>query len=144
MSKILDMAKTFEQTSKQQADDIESSLKPEFEKHEKAIKKALDSSRQSISDAIQDQQKRIGWLLLKSWGVMLISALLLLVATSGTLWYQGNLIAERQATLETLGKKGGKLIFNTCKDENGKIRFCIRMNMDEGKFGDDYMIPKGY
>ncbi|WP_223931391.1 MbeB family mobilization protein, partial [Aeromonas caviae] len=28
MSKILDMAKTFEQTSKQQADDIESSLKP--------------------------------------------------------------------------------------------------------------------
>jgi len=95
MSKILDMAKTFEQTSKQQADDIESSLKPEFERHEEAIKEALDSSRQSISDAIQDQQKRIGWLLLKSWGVMLISGLLLLAATSGTLWYQGNLIAER-------------------------------------------------
>lgn len=145
MSKILDMAKTFEQTSKQQADDIESSLKPEFEKHEKVIKKALDSSRQSISDAIQDQQKRIGWLLLKSWGVMLISALLLLVATSGTLWYQGNLIAERQATLEELAKKGGKLILSDrCKDENGKHRFCIRMNVDEGKFGDDYMIPKGY
>ena len=144
MSKILDMAKTFEQTSKQQADDIESSLKPEFERHERAIKEALDSSRQSINDAIQDQQKRIGWLLLKSWGVMLFSALLLLAATSGTLWYQGNLIAERQATLETLGKKGGKLIFNKCEDENGKIRLCIRMNMDEGKFGDDYMIPKGY
>ncbi len=144
MSKILDMAKTFEQTSKQQADDIESSLKPEFERHEEAIKEALDSSRQSINDAIQDQQKRIGWLLLKSWGVMLISGLLLLAATSGTLWYQGNLIAERQATLETLGKKGGKLIFNKCEDKNGKIRLCIRMNMDEGKFGDDYMIPKGY
>ncbi len=68
----------------------------------------------------------------------------MLAATSGTLWYQGNLIAERQATLETLGKKGGKLIFKKCEDENGKIRLCIRMNMDEGKFGDDYMIPKGY
>ncbi|WP_234915536.1 MbeB family mobilization protein [Aeromonas veronii] len=36
------MAKTFEQTSKQQADDIESSLKPEFEKHEK--RKVLPAS----------------------------------------------------------------------------------------------------
>ena len=76
---------------------------------------------------------------------MLISGLLLLAATSGTLWYQGNLIAERQATLEELAKKGGKLILSDrCKDENGKHRFCIRMNVDEGKFGDDYMIPKGY
>ena len=145
MSKILDMAKTFEQTSKQQAAAIESSLTPEFERHERAIKEALNSSRQSINDAIQDQQKRIGWLLLKSWGVMLISALLLLAATSGTLWYQGNLIAERQATLETLAKKGGKLILsNKCEDENGKNRFCIKMDMDAGKYGDGYMIPKGY
>ena len=144
MSKILDMAKTFEQTSKQQASDIENKLKPEFERHETAIKEALNSSEKSINDAIQEQQKRIGWLLLKSWGVMLLSVLLLLAATSGTLWYQGRLIAERQATLERLDKQGGKLILSKCEDENGKIRLCIRMNMDEGKFGDDYMIPKGY
>lgn len=145
MSKILDMAKTFEQTSRQQAADIENSLTPEFERHERAIKEALSSSERSINDAIQDQQKRIGWLLLKSWGWMLLAALLLLAATSGTLWYQGNLIAERQATLEALNKKGGKLILSDkCEDKNGKHRFCIRMDMDEGTFGGDYMIPKGY
>ena len=141
MSKILDMAKGFEQSSMQQANDIEGKLGSVFEAHERAIKKALNSSEQSIKDAIHDQQSQIGWILVKNWGWMLVCGLFLLSAMSGILWYQGKLIAERYATLETLKAKGGALTTATCGDDR---KLCILMDEKEGKFEGGYRIPKGY
>ncbi len=60
---------------------------------------------------------------------------------SGILWYQGKLIAERYATLETLKAKGGALTTATCGDDR---KLCILMDEKEGKFEGGYRIPKGY
>ena len=132
MSKILDMAKGFEQSSKQQANDIEGKLGSVFEAHERAINAAL---------GILGIYSQIGWILVKNWGWMLVCGLFLLSAMSGILWYQGKLIAERYATLETLKAKGGALTTATCGDDR---KLCILMDEKEGKFEGGYRIPKGY
>ncbi|WP_068979538.1 MbeB family mobilization protein [Aeromonas sp. EERV15] len=141
MSKVLDMAKGFEQKSKQQVIDIDGTLKTEFEKHEKAVLRELESNEISIKNAIQGHQRRIGWLLLRGWGLMLVGFLLLLSAMGGILWYQGTMIAERTDTLNTLKQQGGKIQFSTCGDER---QLCILTDEEAGKYGDGYRIPKGY
>ncbi|MDO7775607.1 hypothetical protein QPL67_28885, partial [Escherichia coli] len=67
-----------------------------------------------MSAAIAEHSQKMGWLLLKTWIWMLVSIVLFLSATSGILWYQGELIAERQATLQALAEKGGKLKLTQC------------------------------
>lgn len=124
MSKILDMAKDFEQNSKQQANAIEKRLSEEFTRHEKAISEALKSSEEKMSAAIAEHNQKMGWLLLKSWAWRLVSIVLLLSATSGILWYQSMLmvendliLSEQKATLEALKKKTYGMSFH--EDQNG-------------------------
>ncbi|WP_220251997.1 MbeB family mobilization protein, partial [Klebsiella pneumoniae] len=100
MSMTVELVEDFEQSSKQQANAIEKRLTEEFTRHEKAISGALKSSEEKMSAAIAEHSQKMGWLLLKTWIWMLVSIVLFLSATSGILWYQGELIAERQATLQ--------------------------------------------
>jgi hypothetical protein len=99
MSKILELAKTFEENSKQQVSDIETSVNNEFEKHEKAILGALRSSNQSLIAAIDGQSRRWGWLVLKGWICTLIGVVLMLGISWGVLWFQGKQIAENWDTI---------------------------------------------
>ena len=124
MSKILDMAKDFEQNSKQQANAIEKRLSEEFERHEKAISGALKSSEERMSAAIAEHSQNMGWLLLKTWAWKLVSIVLFLSATSGILWYQSTLIvendrmiSEQKTTLKALQKKTYGMSFYV--DQNG-------------------------
>ncbi|MCJ8220432.1 MULTISPECIES: MbeB family mobilization protein [Aeromonas] len=154
MSKILELAKTFEENSKQQASDIETSVNSEFGKHEQAILGALRSSNQSLIAAIDGQSRRWGWLVLKGWLCTLIGVVLMLGISWGVLWYQGTLIAEnwaqissQNATLERLAAKGGKLILSTCGKDK---RLCVKVDLKELAYGDKekgeypWMIPEGY
>ncbi|WP_368886530.1 MbeB family mobilization protein, partial [Mycobacterium tuberculosis] len=59
MSKILDMAKDFEQSSKQQANAIEKRLTEEFTRHEKAISGASKSSEEKMSAAIAEHSQKM-------------------------------------------------------------------------------------
>ena len=99
MSKILELAKTFEENSKQQVSDIETSVNNEFEKHEKAILGALRSSNQSLIAAIDGQSRRWGWLVLKGWLCTLIGVVLMLGISWGVLWLQEKQIAENWDTI---------------------------------------------
>ncbi len=99
MSKILELAETFEKSSKQQASDIETSVNNEFGKHETAIREALRSSNQSLIAAIDGQSRRWGWLVLKGWICTLIGVVLILGISWGVLWYQGKQIAENWDTI---------------------------------------------
>ena len=150
MSKILDMAKDFEQNSKQQANAIEKRLSEEFTRHEKAISGALKSSEERMSAAIAEHNQSMGWLLLKTWIWMLVSIVLFLSATSGILWYQGELIAERQANLQALAEKGGKIQIGTCGLDGEKKRLCVKIDTEEKPYGVEgsekypWMIPEGY
>ena len=132
MSKILELAKTFEESSKQQASDIETSVKNAFEPHEKAILAALESSAQRLNTAIDAQNRRWGWLVLKGWVFPLIGVAFLLGISWVVVWYQGRVIAEnwveisrQNKTLEQLAKKGGMLHLSTCGE-----RQCIAVSKD--------------
>lgn len=99
MSKILELAKTFEESSKQQASDIETSVKNAFEPHERAILAALESSARRLNTAIDAQNRRWGWLVLKGWVFPLIGVAFLLGISWVVVWYQGKVIAENWNTI---------------------------------------------
>jgi hypothetical protein len=99
MSKILELAKTFEESSKQQASDIETSVKNAFEPHERAILAALESSARRLNTAIDAQNRRWGWLVLKGWVFPLIGVAFVLGISWVVVWYQGKVIAENWNTI---------------------------------------------
>jgi len=59
MSKILDLAKSFEQTSSEQVKDTEQAVATEFKKHEERLIGLLNENEKAISNAIQEQNKRL-------------------------------------------------------------------------------------
>ena len=99
MSGILDLAKAFEETSKQQVQRTGESVKSEFVKLEQSISEALKSSGKNISDAIHEQNVRQTTLLRRSVTIaliwILVCGVLLIGILSGILWFQGTLIASR-------------------------------------------------
>ncbi|MGI3175842.1 MbeB family mobilization protein [Aeromonas veronii] len=99
MSKILELAKIFEESSKQQASDIETSVKNAFEQHERAILAALGSSAQRLNTAIDAQNRRWVWLVLKGWVFPLIGVAFVLGISWVVVWYQGKVIAENWNTI---------------------------------------------
>ncbi|NAZ55703.1 MobB protein [Vibrio toranzoniae] len=152
MSKILSLAQDFEKKSKQQAHDTELRLKSEFERHERSIEQALRSSEQKIKGDIRDQNQRLSALVLKSWLWIVLSAVLVLVACSSVIWWQGNTILENQLeisqqskTLEDLKSKGGKIQMSTCGDQE---QLCIKIDLEAESYGRDgvypWRIPEGY
>ncbi|MDX1266191.1 MAG: MbeB family mobilization protein [Oceanisphaera sp.] len=151
MSEILNLAKSFQQKSKQQAESIEQTLQDDFKRHENAIKEALKSSTTTIENAISGQSHRAQRLVLKTWlgcGIAVASILLL---AQGLIWYQGVQIADnwqtisqqRQqlATLEKNGSKitladcGGRLCIPAAKDGKGWTRSSDQRPL---------FIPEGY
>ncbi|WP_047706690.1 MbeB family mobilization protein (plasmid) [Edwardsiella tarda] len=154
MSKIFDLAQSFEEKSKQQVNDTEKRLATALETHETFISTALGTSETIISDAINAQNRRIRALLLKTWLWMGLSLIAILTASYGVIWLQGEMItqnwqtiSEQKDTLQQLEAKGGKIQMSTCGD---KKRLCVKIDLDAGTFGDTqkgvypWRIPEGY
>ncbi|PAT26169.1 hypothetical protein CJ430_30435, partial [Klebsiella pneumoniae] len=80
--------------------------------------RGVEIKRGENERAIAEHSQKMGWLLLKTWIWMLVSIVLFLSATSGILWYQGELIAERQATLQ-LGREGRQAKADPVREEIG-------------------------
>lgn len=154
MSKIFDLAQSFEEKSKQQVNDTEKRLATALETHETFISDALDKSETIISGAINAQNRRIRALLLKTWLWMGLSLIAILTASYGVIWLQGEMItqnwqtiSQQKDTLQQLEAKGGKIQMSTCGD---KKRLCVKIDLDAGTFGDNqkgvypWRIPEGY
>ncbi|WP_352054497.1 MbeB family mobilization protein [Escherichia coli] len=157
MSKIFDLAQSFEEKSKQQVSDIETRLASVFERHETSISDALKSNETKISGAINAQNRRIRALLLKTWLWVGLSLIAVLTASYGVIWLQGEIIAknwqtisQQKETIQHLEAKGGKIQMSTCGD---KKRLCVKIDLDAGSFGDEqeskrrvypWRIPEGY
>jgi hypothetical protein len=92
-----------------------------------------------LNTAIDAQNRRWGWLVLKGWVFPLIGVAFLLGISWVVVWYQGRVIAEnwveisrQNKTLEQLAAKGGKLELSTCgKDQ----RLCVKMDLKELAYG---------
>lgn len=154
MSKIFDLAQSFEEKSKQQVNDTEKRLATALKTHETFISTALETSETIISGAINAQNRRIRALLLKTWLWMGLSLIAILTASYGVIWLQGEMItqnwqtiSQQKDTLQQLEAKGGKIQMSTCGD---KKRLCVKIDLDAGTFGDNqkgvypWRIPEGY
>ena len=99
MSEILNLAKGFEEKSKQQAQDTEQSVKREFARLETSISAELQSSSQSISNAIREQNGRLTGMIRATATTVLIwivvCSALLIGILSGIIWLQGQIISSR-------------------------------------------------
>ena len=151
MSKILDLAKNFEQTSKEQAKVTEQNVSEEFKKHEQRLIDLLKSNEQAINNAIQEQNKRILLIMLNSWSVVAIAVITVILVAGLTLAWQGkkiseNLdqIAQQIATIADLADKGGNIKMDNCIDDKNRKRLCIQVNKTAGMYENNYMIPMGY
>ncbi|WP_407648033.1 MbeB family mobilization protein, partial [Acinetobacter pollinis] len=88
MSKILDLAKRFEQTSNEQAKDTEQAVAREFKNHEKRLTDLLNENERAISSAIREQNKRLLPIMLKTWSIVAIVIITTLAIAWGILLYQ--------------------------------------------------------
>ena len=104
MSEILNLAKGFEEKSKQQAQDTEQSVKREFLRLETSISAELQSSSQSISNAIREQNGRLTGMIRATVTTALIwivvCAALLIGILSGIIWLQGQIISSRLSDID--------------------------------------------
>lgn len=98
------MAKGFEEKSKQQAQDTEQSVKREFGRLETSISAELQSSSQSISNAIREQNGRLTGMIRATVTTALIwtvvCAALLIGILSGIIWLQGQIISSRLSDID--------------------------------------------
>ncbi|WP_152482125.1 MbeB family mobilization protein [Dickeya sp. DW 0440] len=104
MSEILNLAQAFEEKSKQQAQDTEQSVKREFGRLETSISAELQSSSQSISNAIREQNGRLTGMIRATVTTALIwivvCAALLIGILSGIIWLQGQIISSRLSDID--------------------------------------------
>lgn len=111
MSGISDLARSFEERSKQQASAIETSVANAYAQHEQTLLRALQSSEGKLSAAIQAREKSLSELLstteantralaLSGWKWLAGSLLAVALASSGALWWTGQTLAENLALIE--------------------------------------------
>ncbi|MGY0154293.1 MbeB family mobilization protein (plasmid) [Edwardsiella tarda] len=109
MSEILNLAKGFEEKSKQQAQDTEQSVKREFVKLEASISAELQSSSQNISSAIREQNDRLKGTIRATvstailWTVICFG--LLICILGGVIWFQGTIIASRLSEMDSYSQQ---------------------------------------
>jgi hypothetical protein len=111
MSGISDLARSFEERSKQQASAIETSVANAYAQHEQTLLRALQSSEGKLSAAIQARETSLSELLstteastralaLSGWKWLAGSLLAVALASSGALWWTSQTLAENLALIE--------------------------------------------
>ena len=113
MSKILDLAKSFEQTSNEQAKDTEQVVATEFKKHEQRLIDLLNENEKAMNSAIQEQNKRLLPTMLKTWSIVAIAIVTALLLMWGILAYQSKkiaqnteIMAQQKIAIQDLADKG--------------------------------------
>ncbi|HFA5971123.1 TPA: cryptic plasmid protein B [Neisseria gonorrhoeae] len=137
MSKISDLAKTFEQTSRTEAASIEQQTKVDLETLRKNINEALKQSEQKITADINARQLRMSKAVFKPylWSLLGISAagLIVIAGLFIAIWSVKNELddlkqqrAEAERTLDLLETKTKGLTLENCPVENSKAtRVCV-------------------
>ena len=112
MSKILDLAKSFEEKSSEQAKDTEQIVATEFRSTKNAIA-LLNENEKAISSAIIEQNQRIRPIILKTWMIVSIGIVTAIALAWGILMYQSHkisknaeLIAQQNLAIQELANKG--------------------------------------
>jgi hypothetical protein len=111
MSGISDLARSFEERSKQQASAIETSVANAYAQHEQTLLRALQSSEGKLSAAIQARETSLSEALsateaktralaMSGWKWLAGSLAAVVLASSGALWWTSQTLAENLALIE--------------------------------------------
>ena len=152
MSKILDLAKSFEEKSSEQAKDTEQIVATEFKKHEKRLIALLNENEKAISSAINEQNQRIRPIILKTWMIVSIGIVTAIALAWGILMYQSHkisknaeIIGQQNLAIQELANKGGNVKLQDCIDTKNRKRLCVLVNKDAGTWSNgSLMVPMGY
>jgi hypothetical protein len=138
MSKISDLAKTFEQTSRTEAASIEQQTKADLETLRKNINEALKQSEQKITADINARQLRMSKAVFKPYlwsllGIFPAAGLIVIAGLFIAIWSVKNELddlkqqrAEAERTLDLLETKTKGLTLENCPVENSKAtRVCV-------------------
>ena len=135
MSKIFDLAKTFEQTSKQEAESIEQSVRNVLAQHERNIVAELAQNEKNIKSAIHAANKRVSMAILKPyWWILgalaVVGAIMLIL-----LLVMGMKISDRyteiqaqKQTLAMMQNTTNGLQLSKCKTQDGQDLVCVAID----------------
>nr|MDQ6121485.1 MbeB family mobilization protein [Klebsiella pneumoniae subsp. pneumoniae] len=141
MSKILDMAKDFEQSSKQQANAIEKRLTEEFTRHESYLR-GVEIKRGENERRYCRAQPENGLAVAQNVDLDAGQHRPVLERNERDPLVSGELIAERQATLQALAEKGAKA--DPVREEIGApLRADLRPQSNRLGEGYLWIVPKG-
>ena len=145
MSKILDLAKTFKQTSQQEAESIEQQAKNDLAALGKAISAELKQSGQIIAADIRAQQLRMSKAVfspyLWSLGGLLAVALVLVGANAYLAKKTGQQWAEYQEAKDNtdkMDKLSKRIQLSFCEQKDGEKIPCVAVQEESlGKWGNN-------
>ena len=99
MSKLSEQISTFQENSKQQVESSKEIVKNALNDYENFVRNTLTESIKRIESDIRAHNTRSRQLQLRSWGLAGLTIMLILIAMSGILWYQGKMIEDRRKTI---------------------------------------------
>lgn len=151
MSKISDLAKSFQQNSQQEAKNIEQQAKSDIQELRRAIYEELKQSEQKITADIRAQQIRMSRAVFKPylWSLAGICTIGLTIITvlSMAIWKKNGQLSEIRERTETakqalalLEDKTSGLILSTCKTQTGEAAPCVATLRNSGEYGTDKTI----
>lgn len=101
MTRISELATSFEQQSKRLASDTEQAIRNELRQHEQRLRSALSDGRQKIESDIQQteqilsgHQRRLRRLMLGAWLLPTVAVLVVQCALLAALWWTGSQVAS--------------------------------------------------
>lgn len=101
MSRISELAQSFEEQSKRQASDTEKAIQSALQQHESCLRSALSDGRQKIERDIQQteeilsgHQRRLRRLMLGAWLLPTVAVLVVQCALLAALWWTGSQVAS--------------------------------------------------
>ena len=142
MSKISDLAKTFEQTSRTEAASIEQQTKADLDTLRQNINEVLKQSEQKITADIRAHQTRMSNAIFRpylwSLGGLLLTAALLL----GVNFYLAKKIADQRAeyqaakaATEELDQQSKKIQLSTCTTRDKQDVVCVAIQPNSPQWG---------
>ena len=99
MSKLSEHISTLQENSKQQVESSKEIVKNALNDHENFVRNTLTESRKRIESDIRAHNTRSRQLQLRSWSLAGLTIMLILIAMSGILCYQGKMIEDRRKTI---------------------------------------------
>ena len=152
MSKILDLAKSFEEKSSEQAKDTEQIVATEFKKHEKRLIALLNENEKAISSAIIEQNQRIRPIILKTWMIVSIGIVTAIALAWGIFdvpkpqnQQKRRIDRSTEPSHPRVSEQGGNVKLQDCIDTKNRKRLCVLVNKDAGTWSNgSLMVPMGY